>query len=439
LQPDAAPYLDGAEPALREHFELEALVWEELPCQRGTPRQPTSDSEPMTFTVAPRKAKRADTGPTGTKFTPSRAIRPATPPTPMSTNRRTLLGLAAALAAQHAARAAQRAPAQSSPANGERAAQEPGAAHRGPAAVASGNGLAAAELAFAKLDGGMDPLDAVVAGVTLVENDPADQSVGLGGLPNEDGVVQLDASLMHGPSHRAGAVAALEGIQNPAQVALLVLKRTRHVMLVGAGAKAFALAHGFAEVELLTDTSRAAWLAWKARQNPLDNWLDADQQLGTKGALKVPFTTGTVHCSAVDANGDLGAVTSTSGLSWKIPGRVGDSPIVGAGMYVDNAVGSAGATGLGEAVIQVCGAFSVVRGMEDGLSPTDACLAVLRRIADRTRRPYLLDADGKPNFQVVLYALRKDGAHGSASLLPGGTYAVRTAAGGEVRPSVALF
>lgn len=348
----------------------------------------------------------------------------------MKTTRRSLLALSAA--ALTVGRAHARSP-------GAQGSVDAGAAHRGPAAIASGNGLAAAKLAFARATEGTDPLDAVVAGVTLVEDDPKDTSVGLGGLPNEAGVVQLDASVMHGPTHRAGAVAAIEGIQNPAQVALLVLKRTRHVMLVGEGAKRFALAQGFREVNLLTEESRRAWMAWKAKQNPLDNWLDPEQQLETQGAIEVPYSTGTVHCSAVDTKGDLGAVTSTSGLAWKIPGRVGDSPIVGAGMYLDNAVGSAGATGLGEAVIQVCGSFSVVRAMEDGLSPTEACLAVLKRIAERTRRPYLLDANGRPNFQVVFYALRKDGAYGSASLLPGGTYAVHTAANSEVRPSVSLF
>ena len=305
---------------------------------------------------------------------------------------------------------------------------DPGAAHRGRCSIASGNGLRATERAVSLIEAGTDPVDAVVAGVTIIENDPNDRSVGFGGLPNEEGVVQLDASVMHGPSHRAGAVAAIEGVKNPAQVALLVLKRTDHVLLVGEGARRFALAHGFRDEDLLTEASRKAWLAWKARLNPNDDWLDADQQLGTEGALEVPYTTGTVHCSAVTDGGDLGAVTSTSGLSWKIPGRVGDSPIVGAGMFCDNAVGSAGATGRGEAVIQTCGAFSVVRGMEDGLTPTEACLEACKRIVERTRRPHLLGADGRPNFQVTFYALRKDGAYGSACLQPGGSFAVHTTA-----------
>jgi N4-(beta-N-acetylglucosaminyl)-L-asparaginase len=318
-------------------------------------------------------------------------------------------------------------------------AVEEGDRHRGPCSIASGNGLRCAELALARMTDGMDPLDAAVAGVTILEDDPEDQSVGLGGLPNEDGVVQLDASCMHGPTHRAGAVGALERIQNPAQVALLVLKRTDHVMLVGEGARRFALAHGFEERNLLTEKSRKAWLAWKSRLSPEDDWLDPDQQLDTAGQIEIPYTSGTVHCSAVNAAGDLGATTSTSGLSYKIPGRLGDSPIVGAGMYCDNAVGSAGATGRGEAVMQVCGAFSVVRAMEDGMTPTEACLHVLRRIVERTRRPYLLAADGRPDFNVTLYALRKDGAFGSACLRPGGTFAVATPGRALVLPSRVLL
>lgn len=306
-----------------------------------------------------------------------------------------------------------------------------GDAHRGPAVIGSGNALPSLARATSLMGSGTDPLDAVVAGVSLVENDPKDSSVGLGGLPNAEGVVQLDASCMHGPTHAAGSVGAIEGIQNPAQVALLVLKKTRHVMLVGEGAKRFALSNGFSETELLTESSRRAFEAWRASLNPSDNWLDPDQQLGTEGAIEIPYTTGTIHCSGLDGDGNMGSVTSTSGLSWKIPGRVGDSPIVGAGMYLDNAVGAAGATGMGEAVIQTCGANSIVHFMESGLTPTQACLKALRRIVDRTRRPHLLDSNGRPNFQVVFYALRQDGAYGSACLRPGGTFTIQ--AGSEPR------
>jgi N4-(beta-N-acetylglucosaminyl)-L-asparaginase len=314
-----------------------------------------------------------------------------------------------------------------------------GSEHRGATVISSGNGLPATARAHELLAAGTDPVDAVVAGVGLVEADPEDQSVGLGGLPNADGVVQLDASVMHGPSHRAGAVAALEGIVHAAQVALLVLKRTDHVLLVGAGAKRFALEHGFPEQNLLTPASREAWLRWRATLSADDDHLGPDQALETQGALEIPYTDGTIHCSAVTAGGDLGACTTTSGLSWKIPGRVGDSPLVGAGMYCDNAVGAAGATGRGEAVIENCGGYAIVRELEAGLSPTAACLAVLERIAARTRRPHLLDGRNRPNFQVVLYALRKDGAYGAASLLPGGSFAVHDGVSNRRFATVSLF
>jgi len=294
--------------------------------------------------------------------------------------------------------------------------------HRGPCVIASGNGIRAVDEAMARLGAGADPADAIVAGVTIVEDDPNDMSVGYGGLPNEEGVVQLDASVMHGPTHKAGAVAALERVRNPASVALLVLKRTDHVLIVGEGARRFAVAHGFKEEDLLTDKAREAWLRWKRNLNDRDDWLDDGQSDFDAGegredaAGNIPFTHGTIHCSAVTDTGDLAGCTTTSGLSYKIPGRVGDSPIVGAGMYTDNAVGSAGATGRGEAVIQNCGAFSVVEHMDRGLAPTEACLAVLKRIADRTQQKRLLDEKGRPNFNVTLYAVRKDGAFGSASI-----------------------
>lgn len=309
----------------------------------------------------------------------------------------------------------------------------------GPVAIASGNGLRSVERAVERMGAGVDPADAIVEGVGIVEADPDDMSVGLGGLPNADGVVQLDASVMHGPSHRAGAVGCIEGTLHPAQVALAVLKQTDHVMLVGEGATRFARELGFPKVDLLTERARTAWLRWRANLNPNDDWLDADQQLHTEGEKEVPYTTGTIHCSGVDASGALAGCTTTSGLSYKIPGRVGDSPIVGAGMYTDGAVGSAGATGRGEAVIQVCGAFSAVRAMEDGATPTEACLSVLRRIADRTTRPHLLDAQGRPNFDVVVYALRKDGAYGAASMFGGRTFAVCDAEGARIERTAGLL
>ncbi len=321
----------------------------------------------------------------------------------------------------------------------------PGDDHRGVACISSGNGRPATAKAFEMVMAGRDPIDAVVAGVNIVESDPDDMSVGYGGLPNEEGVVQLDSCCMHGPTHKAGAVACIEDIKNPASVALLVLKRTDHVMIVGEGAKRFALAHGFEAENLLTDRARRAWLRWKENANPNDDWLDADQmdfdpnENREDAAGPIPFTYGTINCSGVNENGDLASVTTTSGLSYKIPGRVGDSPIVGAGMFVDNAVGAAGATGRGEAVIQNCGAFSIVREMENGLSPTEACLAVMKRIADRTRQKRLLNERGEPNFGVTLYALRKDGAYGSAVMRGRGQFAVTTSAGTRREACMALY
>ncbi len=295
---------------------------------------------------------------------------------------------------------------------------------RRPCLISSGNGRPAIARAMELIREGVDPLEAAVAGIAIVEDNPNDMSVGYGGLPNEDGVVQLDASVMHGPTHTAGAVGALENIRNPAQVALEVLRRTDHVLLVGAGALAFARAVGFQEQNLLTDRARKAWLRWKANRNSRDDWLDTDQQV-------IPHTDGTIHVSAVNAHGDLGACTSTSGLSYKLAGRVGDSPIVGAGMFVDNEVGSAGSTGRGEAVIQSAGSFAVVRAMADGVEPTEACMGVLKWIADHTKRAALLNERGEPKFQVTMYALRKDGVWGAAGLRKGATYSVHD--GSEVR------
>lgn len=344
----------------------------------------------------------------------------------------------------------------------------PGDEHRGPVVVASANGIPAVERAYAMMKEGADPADAVVAGVTIVENDPDDLSVGYGGLPNEAGVIQLDASVMHGPTHKSGAVAAIENIKNPAAVALLVLKRTDHCLIVGEGAKRFAIANGFKEEDLMTDRTRALWMRWKANLGREDDWLNDDELdwdprdpmnsgLGPIGSNEVgdelkrlaadhdvrwvrgvPYTTGTINCCAVDGNSDLASCTTTSGLSWKIPGRVGDSPITGAGMYCDNDVGAAGATGRGEAVILNCGGFSVVRAMERGLTPSEACLEVAGDIVRRTKEKRLRGENGRVNFDVKLYAVRKDGAYGGASIMPGGRFAVCDEKGSrtEACPSV---
>jgi N4-(beta-N-acetylglucosaminyl)-L-asparaginase len=285
------------------------------------------------------------------------------------------------------------------------------------AAIASANGLRAVELAGRLLAQGTDTLDAAVEGVKLQELDPEDTSVGYGGLPNEDGVVQLDASCMHGPTKRAGAVAALEGIKTPSLVAKYVLRYTDHILLVGEGAKRFALSYGFKEENLLTDKARELWLRWRANRSATDDWLDvpADEQMAVR-------PTGTINCNVVNRKGEISSVTSTSGLAWKIPGRVGDSPLVGAGQYTDNEVGAAGSTGRGEANIKVCGAFLTVEFMRRGLKPTDACLETLKRVVAMTE-PRLLNEQGRPRFGLTFYALNKAGAFGAASLYAGERYA----------------
>lgn len=296
--------------------------------------------------------------------------------------------------------------------------------------ISSANGLRATAKAAEMIDGGADTLDAVIAGVNIVEADPDDHSVGYGGLPNEDGVVELDASVMHGPTHNCGAVAALRNIMHPSRVAKLVAERTDHALIVGSGALRFAKAHGFKEQEMLTDAARKIWLRWKETHSNRDDWLppleSPDNKTQSAAPRDIAYTYGTIHCSALDANDNLSAVTTTSGLSYKIPGRVGDSPIIGAGMYVDNAVGAAGSTGRGEAVIKNCGAFATVELMRGGASPADACMEVVRRIAAHVTDPRLLNDAGNPNFDVKMYALAKDGRFAAASIWSGARFAVYT-------------
>ena len=237
-----------------------------------------------------------------------------------------------------------------------------------------------------------DLLDALEAGVNVVENDPKVRTVGYGGMPNEDGVVQLDAAIMDGRTHKAGSVAALERIKNPISVARKVMERTEHVLLVGAGANAFAKKMGFVEQELLTPESRAAWQKAKA-----SFWKPA------------PDHHDTVCCIGLDAHGDLATAVSTSGLPWKLAGRVGDSPILGAGSYVDNEVGGACATGNGELTMRTCASFAVVERMRAGADPTAACTAVLNqilRIAPEVRT--------NTNLQLAFIAMNKRGQVGAA-------------------------
>jgi N4-(beta-N-acetylglucosaminyl)-L-asparaginase len=315
-----------------------------------------------------------------------------------------------------------------------------------PVVIASGNGIRGVQRAYEMLvRDRADTLDAILAGVNIQELDPDDQSVGLGGLPNTDGVVQLDASCMHGPTKRAGSVACLEGIATPSLVAKAVMDHTDHVMLVGEGAKRFALEMGFREQNLLTEKSRQDWLRWKACLNPNDNWLDepgapsAPRRVsGDTDSLRVKFTTGTINMNAVNAAGDLSSVTTTSGRSWKVPGRVGDSPIIGAGQYCDNDVGAAGSTGRGEAAIKACGSFLIVELMRQGLSPEQACLRTIERVIATTERR-LLDPRGRPLFDLDFYALAKDGRFGAASAYEGGDFAVADSQGARLAPSAFMF
>ena len=301
-----------------------------------------------------------------------------------------------------------------------------------PVVIASANGIRGVARAYEMIMKGGDPLDAALEGVKIQELDPEDDSVGLGGLPNEEGVVQLDASCMHGPTKRAGAVAALEGIATPSLVAKAVMDYTNHVMLVGAGAKKFALQMGFVEQNLLTESSRQKWLKWKSRLNNNDNWLDPD------GDGKVAMTTGTINMNAVSAKGDIGSVTTTSGLSWKIPGRIGDSPIIGAGQYCDNEVGAAGSTGRGESCIKVCGSFLIVEFMRQGMSPEQACIKTMERVIAMTERR-LLNEKGRPRFDLNFYAVHKDGRFAGACAYQGSRFAVADASGARLVDSAYLF
>ncbi len=306
-----------------------------------------------------------------------------------------------------------------------------GAATR-PLVISSTNGIRGVKLAYDKIVGGEDTLDAIIAGVNTVELDPNDQSVGLGGFPNEEGVVQLDASVMHGPTRRAGAVGAIEEIATPSLVAKAVMDYTDHIMLVGRDATRFAVNMGFKTQNLLTEKTRQDWLRWKARLNPDDAWLDHDED------IQIKFTTGTINMNALNAKGDVSSCTTTSGMAWKVPGRVGDSPIIGAGQYCDNTVGAAGSTGRGEANIKVCGAFLAVEFMRAGMSPEQALLKVIERVIAMTESR-LLDSNGRPYFDLNFYALTKDGRYAGASCYEGSDFAVCDEKGARVEPTIFLY
>ena len=302
-----------------------------------------------------------------------------------------------------------------------------------PVVVASGNGhqyknggdKTCVETAFERITKGEDVLDALIAGVNIVELDPADTSVGFGGLPNADGVVQLDASVMHGPTRRAGAVAAIEGVRMPSLVAKRVMEETDHHLIVGQDAQRFARTMGFEiEADLNTPASRKAWLEWKRRTDPL-HYLDpikkqaalrqVEQDMMNEGWVDPNHFYGTINCNGVNAAGDVCGVTTTSGLAWKIPGRVGDSPILGAGLYVDGEVGAAGSTGRGEANLYNLASFLIVEGMRRGLHPKDAGLEALKRIKTNTV-PRLLNKRGDPSFNINFYIVNRKGEYAGVAM-----------------------
>lgn len=323
-----------------------------------------------------------------------------------------------------------------------------------PVVIASGNGnrfknggtTTCVEEAFRLLTGGGDVLDALIAGVNIVERDPEDTSVGYGGLPNADGVVQLDACCMHGPKKRAGGVAALEGVRTPSLVAKGVMEHTDHHLLVGSGAQTFARNMGFTiEADLNTPRSRQLWLEWKRRIDP-QHYLDPEKraaagfeaglQMVAEGLVDRDHFYGTINCDGVSPKGELAGVTTTSGLAWKIPGRVGDSPIFGAGLYVDGEVGAAGSTGRGEANLYGLCSFLIVENMRRGMTPKDAGIEALRRIKAATVERRLLNSRGEPSFNVTFYVLNARGEHAGVALYAASTavYAVCTENGAENRP-----
>jgi N4-(beta-N-acetylglucosaminyl)-L-asparaginase len=307
------------------------------------------------------------------------------------------------------------------------------------------------ETAFEKMTRGDDVLDALIAGVNIVELDPEDTSVGYGGLPNADGIVQLDSCCMHGPRKRAGGVGALEGVRTPSLVARAVMEQTDHHLIVGKGAQEFARAVGFKiEDDLNTERSRSLWLKWKRETDPL-HYLDPikrqaamrriELQMIADGSIDPNHFYGTINCDGVSAKGDVCGVTTTSGLAWKIPGRLGDSPILGAGLYVDNDIGAAGSTGRGEANLYNLCSFLIVEEMRRGAHPKDAGMAALRRIKSNTIEKRLLNDRGQPNFGINFYVLNKRGEHAGVGMYggPNATYSYCDEHGAKTVPLEALL
>lgn len=331
----------------------------------------------------------------------------------------------------------------------------------------------AVERAFRLITEGRDVLDALVAGVNIPELDPLETGIGYGALPNANGVVELDASCMHGPTKRAGAVAGIEGVRTASLVAKAVMENTDHHLLVGRGARAFAQAMGFkVEEDLNTENSRKLWLEWKRRVDP-EHWLNpkgegrkprdrhekdpgdgaglqvwahvlydptwdaralaAGRSMVRDGLIREGSFWGTINCDGIGPNGDICGVTTTSGLAWKIPGRTGDSPILGAGLYVDNEVGAAGSTGRGEANLYNLSSFLIVEAMRRGLSPKDAGMEALKRIKANTIEKRLLNSKGNPNFNIRFFALNKRGEYAGVAMYRAGEtkYAVCTENGAQ--------
>jgi len=325
-----------------------------------------------------------------------------------------------------------------------------------PLVIAAANGLrsrdaqgkTAVERAYQAIASGGDVLDAVIAGVNIVELDPTDSSVGYGGLPNAEGVVQLDSCCMHGPLRRAGGVAALEGVKTPSLVARSVMDNTDNHLLVGAGAQEFARNMGFEILpDLNTPESRKAWLEWKRRTDS-EHYLDprsraeAGARIGLEmvreGWIEPEHYYGTINCDGINARGDICGVTTTSGLAFKIPGRTGDSPILGAGLYLDNDVGAAGSTGRGEANLYNLSSYLIVENMRRGLSPKDAGLDALRRIRANNVEKRLMNSRGEPNWYLNFYILNKKGEYAGVSLYPS-RFAVCDERGSRLEDSAALI
>src|SRR4051794_10231394 len=310
----------------------------------------------------------------------------------------------------------------------------------------NGGDVTCVQKAFTMMTQGSDVLDALIAGVNILELDPEEDSVGYGGLPNAEGVVQLDSCCMHGPRKRAGGVASLEGVRTPSLVARAVMENTDHHLLVGKGAQEFARGFGFKiEDDLNTERSRRLWLEWKRRTDP-SHYLDpkdraeagfrAGVQMAREGLIDPEHLWGTINCDGINAKGEICGVTTTSGLAWKIPGRVGDSPILGAGLYVDGEVGAAGSTGRGEANLYNLSSFLIVEALRRGAHPKDAGMDAMKRIKANTVEKRLQRADGNPNFNINFYILNAQGEYAGLAMYneDNVSYAVCTDNGAQTIP-----